>query len=106
MVTRGGNYGWPNREGTFLVAWADQINGSPLGADASMRWMPSGEPDDPAVNFHVRDKDQANLRQETLARFGEHDDGFEYPVFQFTHEGNNSSGTRNGRSAIVGGDYY
>ena len=106
VVTRGGNYGWPNREGTFLVAWANQIDGEPLGADASMRWMPSGEPDDPAVNFHVRDKDQANLRQETLARSGEHDDGFEYPVFQFTHEGNNSSGNSGGRSAIVGGDYY
>ena len=106
VIVAGGNYGWPNREGTFLVAWANQIDGSPLGADASMRWMPSGDVNDPAVNFYVRDKDQTNLRQETLARSGEHDDGFVYPLFQFTHEGNNSNGRLNGRSAIVGGDYY
>lgn len=106
VITSGGNYGWPNREGTFLVAWADQIDGSRLGADASMRWLPSGGVGDPAVRFYVRDKNQENLRQETLARSGGYDDGLEYPVFQFTHEGNNSNGTLSGRSAIVGGDYY
>lgn len=106
VLTSGGNYGWPNREGTFLVAWADQVDGSPLGADASMRWMPSGTAEDPAVTYYVRDKDQSNLRQETLARSGTHDDGLQYPVFQFSHEGNNSNGTLNGTSAIIGGDFY
>lgn len=106
VITPGGNYGWPNREGTFLVPWADQIDGSPLGADVSMRWLPSGEADDPAVTFYVRDKDQTNLRQETLARSGEHDDGFEYPLFQFTHEGNSTTDTLDGLTAIIGGDYY
>lgn len=106
VLVPGGNYGWPIREGTFLVPWADQIDGSPMGADDSMVWMPSGEVEDPAVTYYVRDKDQTNLRQETLARSGLYDDGFEYPVFQFTHEGNNSDATLNGTSALVGGDYY
>ena len=88
------------------MAWADQVDGSPLGADASMRWMPSGTTEDPAVTYYVRDKDQSNLRQETLARSGTHDDGLQYPVFQFSHEGNNSNGTLNGTSAIIGGDFY
>ena len=43
---------------------------------------------------------------ETLARSGIHADGFKYPVFQYSHEGNNSNGSLNGTSAIVGGDYY
>ena len=58
VLVVGGNYGWPNREGTFLVAWADQVDGSPLGSDDSMVWMPSGLADDPAVTYYVRDKDQ------------------------------------------------
>ncbi|MGJ8648942.1 MAG: PQQ-dependent sugar dehydrogenase [Opitutaceae bacterium] len=102
VLFSGGNYGWPNREGTFLVPWCDQVDGSPLGADESMVWMPSGAVDDPAVTYYVRDKNQMNLVQETLARSGASDDGFKYPVFQFTHEGNNLNGT----SAVVGGDYY
>ncbi|MFT5622126.1 MAG: hypothetical protein ACI9FZ_000045 [Bacteroidia bacterium] len=106
VLTSGGNYGWPNREGTFLVAWADQINGSPLGSDESMVWMPSGKENDPAINYYVRDKDQNNLNQLMLARSGVHDDGLDYPVFQFSHEGNNSNGALNGLSAVVGGDYY
>lgn len=106
VLVSGGNYGWPNREGTFLVPWADQVDGSPLGADASMVWMPAGSVDDPAVAYYVRDKDQTNLRQETLARSGVHADGFEYPVFQFSHEGNNTNGASNGLAAVVGGDYY
>ena len=106
VIVSGGNYGWPNREGTFLVAWADQIDGSPLGSDESMRWMPSGEVDDPAVSYYVRDKNQENLRQEMLARSGAYDDGFEYPVFQFSHEGNASNETEGGLAAVVGGDFY
>lgn len=106
VLSAGGNYGWPNREGTFLVPWCDQIDGSPLGADESMVWMPAGASEDPPLTYYVRDKDQTNLRQETLARSGVYDDGFEYPVFQFSHEGNNSNGTLNGSAAIVGGDFY
>ena len=106
VIVSGGNYGWPNREGTFLVAWADQIDGSPLGSDESMRWMPSGEVDDPAVSYYVRDKNQENLRQEMLARSGAYDDGLEYPVFQFSHEGNASNETDGGLAAVVGGDFY
>lgn len=106
VLVSGGNYGWPHREGTFLVAWADQIDGSPLGADDSMVWMPSGEVDDPAINYYVRDKDQMNLSQQMFARSGVHDDGLKYPVFQFSHEGNNSNGELNGLAAVVGGDYY
>ena len=106
VLVRGGNYGWPNREGTFLVAWCDQVDGSSLGADASMVWMPAGSLQDPAVSYYVRDKDRTNLRVETLARSGIHADGFKYPVFQYSHEGNNSNGSLNGTSAIVGGDYY
>ena len=106
VLVSGGNYGWPHREGTFLVAWADQIDGSPLGADDSMVWMPSGEVDDPAINYYFRDKDQMNLSQQMLARSGVHDDGLNYPVFQFSHEGNNSNGELNGLAAVVGGDYY
>ena len=68
---------------SFLVAWADQIDGSTLGADDSMVWMPSGEVDDPAINYYVRDKDQMNLSQQMFARSGVHDDGLKYPVFQY-----------------------
>jgi hypothetical protein len=106
VLVSGGNYGWPNREGTFLVAWADQTDGSPLGADASMRWMPAGDASDPAVTFYVRDKNQENLTVQTLARAGPHADSFAYPVFQFTHEGNNTNGQLNGLAAVVGGDFY
>ena len=106
VLVSGGNYGWPNREGTFLVAWADQIDGSPLGADESMRWLPAGIVDDPAVSYYVRDKDHTNPRQEMLARSGVHDDGLEYPVFQFSHEENASNTTSSGRAAVIGGDFY
>jgi len=106
VLVAGGNYGWPNREGTFLVPWADQVDGSPLGADDSMVWMPSGEAGDPAVTYYVRDKDQTNLRQEIFARSGANDDGLEYPVFQFSHEGNATSATRGGLAAVAGGDFY
>ena len=102
VLMPGCNYGWPVREGTFLVPWCDQVDGTELGADDSMRWLPEGNLADPAVTFYVRDKDQTNLRQETLARTGAYDDGFEYPVFQFSHEGNNL----NGASAVAGGNYY
>jgi hypothetical protein len=105
-VHPGSNHGWPLREGTFLVAFADQVDGSPLGSDLSMRWMPSGLPDDPAVTFYFRDKYQNNLNQQTLARSGLNDDGFAYPVFQFTHEGNNTNGLINGLAVVAVGDYY
>lgn len=106
VLQAGGNYGWPVREGTFIVPFCDQIDGSPLGADASMRWVPAGTSGEPAVTFYVRDKDQTNLRTETLARSGPHADGFMYPVFQFSHEGNNSTDALNGLAGVVGGDYY
>lgn len=106
VLESGGNYGWPVRDGTFLVAFADQIDGAPLGADASMQWLPHGSPEDPARSFYVRDKDQNNLRTELLALTGPYADGFVYPVFQFSHEGNNTNDQLSGLAAIVGGDYY
>lgn len=106
LLVSGGNYGWPVREGTFIVPFANQTDGEPLGADASMQWMPAGDDEDPAVTFYVRDKDGTNLRSETLARSGPHADGLAYPVFQFTHEGNNTNGELNGLAGVAGGDVY
>ncbi|MGF1484349.1 MAG: PQQ-dependent sugar dehydrogenase [Opitutales bacterium] len=106
VAVAGGNYGWPIREGTFIACFADQDTGEPLGADASMRWVPDGDSEEPAVTYWVRDPDRSNPRQETVARSGPHDDGYIYPVFQFTHEGNASVNASFGRAAVVGGEYY
>ena len=45
-------------------------------------------------------------RIETPARSGVNDDGLIYPVAQFSHEGNNTTGSEAGNSAIAAGQFY
>lgn len=103
VVKAGGNYGWPLREGSFIGTHASQDDGSFLWRDESMKRVPMGTDEDPAVSYYVRDEDESNLRTELVAMTGENHDGFSYPVFQYSHEGNHHENTT---SAIMGGDYY
>jgi hypothetical protein len=68
--------------------------------------VPAGDIADTAVSYFVRDKDGGNLRTETIARSGPQADGLIYPVAQFSHEGNNTTGTPSGASAVAAGQFY
>lgn len=106
LIENGGNYGWSLREGTFAFTMSNQTNGAVLDASDSLTWIPYGTINDPAYSIYFRDKDGTNPRTETPARSGINDDGLVYPVAQYSHEGNNTTGTESGNSAVIAGQYY
>lgn len=102
LLENGGNYGWGVREGTFAFTMADQATGDVLGADASLTLVPYGDATDPATFMWFRDKDGSNLRLVPVARTSVYSDMLTYPVAQFSHEGNEESGS----VAIAAGEFY
>ncbi len=106
LIENGGNYGWSLREGTFAFTMSNQTNGAVLDANDSLTWIPYGNVDDPAYSIYFRDRNGMNPRIEAPTRSGDGSDGLVYPVAQYSHEGNNTSGAEGGASAIVAGQYY
>lgn len=93
LIEKGRNYGWGIREGTWL--FTDLTD-----SDNKLRYIPLGNGSDVTVRtvtYTGKDKDGKSITYENINRLN---DGFTYPVAQFSHRQNG------GVAAVVTGPVY